>query len=271
MEMFFYGFMQRAFITGLAMAMITPILGLFLILRRQSLLADTLSHVSLVGVSLGLLLGYNPTFMTLVVVVLAAIVLEVIGKYFKGYSEVTVAILMSGGMAIALILMNFQKGRSTISVDQFLFGSIVTITQQQMGLMIALAVIVVVLYLIFRRPLYVLSFDEDTAYTAGLPVRLMTQVFTIITGVVISVMMPIAGALLVSAVIVLPASIAIRLTRSFIGVIVSGILISIFGIFTGLSMSYEFDTPPGATITCVFLIILVISLFGTMIKNQLKK
>ena len=149
MEMFFYGFMQRAFITGLAMAMITPILGLFLILRRQSLLADTLSHVSLVGVSLGLLLGYNPTFMTLVVVVLAAIVLEVIGKYFKGYSEVTVAILMSGGMAIALILMNFQKGRSTISVDQFLFGSIVTITQQQMGLMIALAVIVVVLYLFF--------------------------------------------------------------------------------------------------------------------------
>ena len=267
MEMFFYGFMQRAFITGLAMAMITPILGLFLILRRQSLLADTLSHVSLVGVSLGLLLGYNPTFMTLVVVVLAAIVLEVIGKYFKGYSEVTVAILMSGGMAIALILMNFQKGRSTISVDQFLFGSIVTITQQQMGLMIALAVIVVVLYLIFRRPL----FDEDTAYTAGLPVRLMTQVFTIITGVVISVMMPIAGALLVSAVIVLPASIAIRLTRSFTGVIVSGILISIFGIFTGLSMSYEFDTPPGATITCVFLMILVISLFGTMIKNQLKK
>ena len=94
----------------------------------------------------------------------------------------------------------------------------------------------------------------------------MTQVFTIITGVVISVMMPIAGALLVSAVIVLPASIAIRLTRSFTGVIVSGILISIFGIFSGLSMSYEFDTPPGATITCVFLMILVISLFGTMIK-----
>ena len=109
---------------------------------------------------------------------------------------------MSGGMAIALILIKKKKGRSTISVDQFLFGSIVTITQQQMWLMIALAIIVVVLYLIFRRPLYVLSFDEDTAYTAGLPVRLMTQVFTMITGVVISVMMPIAGALLVSAVIV---------------------------------------------------------------------
>lgn len=271
MEMFFYGFMQRAFVTGLAMALITPILGLFLILRRQSLLADTLSHVSLVGVSLGLLLGYNPTWTTLVVVVIAAVLLELIGKYFKGYSEVTVAILMSGGMAIALILMNFQKGRSTMSVDQFLFGSIVTITQEQMWMMILLAVVILGLYLVFRRPLYVLSFDEDTAHTAGLPVRLMTNVFTIITGVVISMMMPIAGALLVSAVIVLPASIALRLTRSFSGVIVYGIVISIAGIFGGLAMSYQFDTPPGATITCIFIAILVVSVFVTMVKNSLQK
>lgn len=253
------------------MAFITPILGLFLILRRQSLLADTLSHVSLVGVSLGLLLGYNPTWTTLVVVVIAAIVLEVIGKYFKGYSEVTVAILMSGGMAIALILMNMQKGRSSMSVDQFLFGSIVTITQQQMWMMVVLAVIVVGLYLVFRRPLYVLSFDEDTAHTAGLPVRMMTNVFTIITGVVISVMMPIAGALLVSAVIVLPASIALRVTRSFTGVIVSGIVISIVGIFSGLALSYQFDTPPGATITCVLIAILVVSLMVTMVKTIVRK
>ena len=162
MEMFFYGFMQRAFISGIAMAFITPILGLFLILRRQSLMADTLSHVSLVGVALGFLLGMNPTLTTLIVVIIAAVFIEAIGKYFRGYSEITVAILMSGGMAIALILMNMQKGRSTLSVDQFLFGSIVTITQQQMMIMILLAVVVVGLYVIFRKPLYVLSFDEDT-------------------------------------------------------------------------------------------------------------
>lgn len=265
--MFFYGFMQRAFITGLAMALITPILGLFLILRRQSLLADTLSHVSLVGVSLGLLLGYHPTWMTLAVVILAALLLEWISEYFKGYSEITVAILMSGGMALALILMNVQKGRSTMSVDQFLFGSIVTITKEQMWVMILLAVTVLLLYVIFRRPLYVLSFDEDTAYTAGLPVKWMTNIFTIITGIVISVMMPIAGALLVSAVIVLPASIAMRLSHRFNGVLLLGIVISMIGIFSGLTISYQFDTPPGATITCIFMIILVASLLWTMLKN----
>ena len=85
MEMFFYGFMQRAFISGIAMAFITPILGLFLILRRQSLMADTLSHVSLVGVALGFLLGMNPTLTTLIVVIIAAIFIEAIGKYFRGY------------------------------------------------------------------------------------------------------------------------------------------------------------------------------------------
>ena len=101
--------------------------------------------------------------------------------------------------------------------------------------MILLAVVVVGLYVIFRKPLYVLSFDEDTAMTAGLPVRLMTNLFTIITGVVIAVMMPIAGSLLVSAVIVLPASIALRVSSKFNGVIIGGIIISLIGFFAGLS------------------------------------
>lgn len=268
MEMFFYGFMQRAFISGIAMAFITPILGLFLILRRQSLMADTLSHVSLVGVALGFLLGMNPTLTTLIVVIIAAVFIEAIGKYFRGYSEITVAILMSGGMAIALILMNMQKGRSTLSVDQFLFGSIVTITNEQMWIMILLAVVVVGLYVIFRKPLYVLSFDEDTAMTAGLPVRLMTNLFTIITGVVIAVMMPIAGSLLVSAVIVLPASITLRVSSKFNGVIIGGIIISLIGFFAGLSASYIYEAPPGAAITCVFLVILFISFIVSAFRKK---
>ena len=171
-------------------------------------------------------------------------------------------------MAIALILMNMQKGRSTLSVDQFLFGSIVTITNEQMWIMILLAVVVVGLYVIFRKPLYVLSFDEDTAMTAGLPVRLMTNLFTIITGVVIAVMMPIAGSLLVSAVIVLPASIALRVSSKFNGVIIGGIIISLIGFFAGLSASYIYEAPPGAAITCVFLVILFISFIVSAFRKK---
>lgn len=270
MEMFFYGFMQRAFLAGIAMAFITPILGLFLILRRQSLMADTLSHVSLVGVALGMLLGFNPTLTTLVVVVVAALGLEYISKYFRGYSEISIAILMSGGMAIALILLNMQSGQTAVSVDQFLFGSIVVITQEQVYLLIGLAFLVVALYVIFRKPLYVLTFDPDTAHTAGLPVRLMSSLFTVITGVVISVMMPIAGALLVSAIIVLPASISLRVSRSFNSVIVIGIAISLFGIITGLMASYQFDSPPGATITVIFMVLLLLSIAKTALQKYIK-
>lgn len=258
--MFFHGFMQRAFLAATCMAFITPILGLFLLLRRQSLMADTLSHVSLVGVALGLLWGLNPTFMTLLVVIIAAIIIERISQYFKGYAEIAVAILMSSGMAIALILLHLQKGKNSVSVEQFLFGSIVLITWEQVLLLAVLAVVIVGLYIVFRRPLYVLSFDQDTAHTAGLPVRLMATVFTVLTGVVISVMMPIAGALLVSAIIVLPASISIRLGNSFSSVIIIGILTSLIGLYTGLVSSYQFDTPAGATITCVFVILLLLSL-----------
>lgn len=271
MEMFFYGFMQRAFLAGTAMALITPILGLFLILRRQSLLADTLSHISLVGVALGMMLGASPTWTTLVVVSLAALVIESLSKYFKGYSEITVAILMSSGMALALLLINLQKGKSSISVDQFLFGSIVTITSQQVAILGFLALAILLLYVLFRRPLYVLSFDQDTAHTAGLPVRLMSNLFTMVTGMVIAIMMPIAGALLVSAVIVLPAAIALRIARSFHSVILIGIGTSLVGIYGGLVASYYYDTPPGATITLIFVGILILSLVATWLKNLLGK
>src|SRR5699024_7896853 len=141
---------------------IAPILGLTLILRRQSLLADTLSHVSLAGVALGMLIGVNPTITTIFVVILVAVGMEYLRTVFRGYSEISIAILMSTGMAVALVLMSLVSGQQTTSIEQFLFGSIVTIDQEQIFVLFILTVSLVVLYLIFRRPLYVILFDEDT-------------------------------------------------------------------------------------------------------------
>ena len=162
--MFLYGFMQRAFQASTLIAIMAPILGLLLILRRQSLMADTLSHVSLAGVALGMLLNINPTLTTLAIVILAAIGIEYLRVIFKGYSEISIAILMATGMAVALVLMSFVSGKQNASVEQFLFGSIITINDEQILILLALAIIVVLLYLIFRKPLYVLTFDEDTAH-----------------------------------------------------------------------------------------------------------
>lgn len=270
MEMFFYGFMQRAFQASFLIAIIAPILGLFLILRRQSLMADTLSHISLAGIALGLLLNINPTIMTLLIVVIAAVAIDYLRMLYKSYSEISIAIMMSAGMAVALVLMSLNDGGSSTSVQQYLFGSIVTISQEQVHLLMALFVMVVGLYLVFRKPMYVLTFDEDTAFTAGLPVKWMSIIFNVITGVTIAVIMPIVGALLVSAIIILPAAIAMRLSKSFNLVIVVGIVIGIIGMVTGLTTSYQYGTPPGATITLIFIFIFILTTIIKKIANQIK-
>ncbi len=268
--MFFYGFMQRAFQASFLIAVIAPILGLFLILRRQSLMADTLSHISLAGIALGLLLNVNPTFMTLIVVVIAAVAIDYLRMLYKSYSEISIAILMSAGMAVALVLMSLNEGGTNTSIQQYLFGSIVTINFAQVRLLLFLFIIVVGLFLVFRKPMYVLTFDEDTAFTAGLPVKLMSIIFNVITGVTIAVIMPIVGALLVSAIIILPAAIAMRLSKSFNLVILAGIIIGLIGMLTGLTASYQFGTPPGATITLVFIVIFIFTTIIKKVINQLR-
>ncbi|MHC9533469.1 metal ABC transporter permease [Dellaglioa sp. BT-FLS60] len=270
MEMFLYGFMQRALIASLLMAVITPLLGLFLVLRRQSLLADTLSHVSLAGVALGLFVNINPTVTTLVVVLIASVLIEFLSNLYRTYSEVSIAIMMSAGLSIALVLMSLNQGASSMSVQQYLFGSIVTISSAQVIILAVLTVLILVLFLLFKKPMYVLTFDEETAFAEGLPVRLMSIIFNAVTGVTIAIMMPIAGALLVSAIMILPAAIAMRLGRSFNLVILIGVIVGIIGMVGGLMSSYQFNTPPGATITLLFIAIFIICSFVKLISVKLR-
>ncbi|WP_051503734.1 metal ABC transporter permease [Alkalibacterium sp. AK22] len=271
MEMFFYGFMQRAFQASFLISLIAPILGLFLILRRQSLMADTLSHVSLAGVALGLLLGVDPTWTNILVVGIVAVLLEYLRMVYRTYSEISIAMLMSGGMAVALVLMSLNESGANMSINQFLFGSIVTISQQQIWLLLMLTVAIGLLYIIFRKPMYILTFDEDTAFTAGLPVKTMSILFNVLTGVTIAVVMPIVGALLVSAIIVLPAAISMRLSKSFNGVILIGIIIAIVGMLSGLIGSYQYGTPPGASITLIFISIFALTSLGKKLFSRVRQ
>lgn len=267
--MFFYGFMQRAFQASFLISLIAPVLGLFLILRGQSLIADTLSHVSLAGVAIGLLAGVSPTWTTILVVIVAALLLEYIGAIYKTYSEVSIAILMTAGLSVALVLMSFNESGTSVNIQQYLFGSIVTISAGQVQVLLGLTVVILALYVFFKKPMYVLTFDEDTAFTAGLPVRLMTISFNILTGVAIAVMMPIVGALLVSSILVLPAAISMQLTKSFNGVISLGIVVAMIGMFSGLIGSYQLDTPPGATIALIFIFLFILVTLGKKIGKKL--
>lgn len=230
-------------------------------------MADTLSHISLAGVALGLLIGVNPTWTNILAVIVIAILLEYLRQIYRTYSEISIAILMSVGMAVALVLMGISDGGATLSITQFLFGSIVTINVQQIWMLLILTALIVFLYLIFRKPMYILTFDEETAFTAGLPIKMMSILFNVLTGVTIAVIMPIVGALLVSAIIILPAAISLRLSKSFNGVILIGMIIALVGLLSGLVASYELGTPPGASITLILMFIFAIT---TLIKYILR-
>lgn len=258
MALLSYEFMRRAFLAAIFIAGIAPMLGVFLVIRRQSLMADTLSHVSLAGVALGFFLNLNPTGTTLLVVVIAAIIMEYLQNMYSSYSEISIAILMAAGLAIALVLMSLAPGNSAVSIQSYLFGSIVTITWQQVIFLGILFVLVGVLFLLFKRPMYVLTFDEDIAAVDGLPVRMMSMIFNVVTGVAIAIMIPIAGALLISAIMVLPAAIGMRVGKSFNIVILVSVLVGFIGMIGGLTGSYYLDTPPGATITLGFILLFLV-------------
>ena len=256
-ELLAYDFMQRAILAVIAISIFSPILGLFLILRRQSLMSDTLSHVSLAGVAVGIFLGLSTT-----------LVLEYLRVSYKHYMEISTAILMSMGLAVALILSN-KAGSSSMSLDSYLFGSIITISAEQVRALFVIAAIVLVLTLLFIRPMYLLTFDEDTAHVDGLPVRLMSLLFNIVTGIAIALMIPAAGSLLVSTIMILPAAIGMKIGQTFKSVIFWAIGIGLIGMLSGIFISYYWETPASATITLIFIAFFgLVSIFEPLLKAE---
>ena len=226
-------------------------------------MSDTLSHVSLAGVALGILLGTSTTWSTILVVTIAAVILEYLQTVYKHYVEISTAILMSLGLAISLIVMSKSENGSSVNLDQYLFGSIITINIGQVIALFTIAVVVVFLTILFIRPMYILTFDEETAFVDGLPVRLMSVLFNIVTGIAIALTIPAAGALLVSTIMVLPASIAMRLGKNFKSVILIGVIVGFIGMVAGIITSYYWETPASATITVIFVgIFLLVNLFN---------
>ena len=264
LDLFQYDFMQRALLAMVAMSLFSPVLGIFLILRRQSLMSDTLSHVSLAGVAFGLFLGISPTLSTMIIVIIAAVFLEYLRTLFKDFMEIGTAILMSTGLALALVLMR-GGGKSSMSLDQYLFGSTLTITDEQVIALFVIAFVVLVLTALFLRPMYILTFDEDTAFVDGLPVRTMSILFNV--GVAIALMIPAAGSLLVSTIMVLPASIALKLGKNFRGVMLLAVIIGFIGMFSGLILSYIADTPASASITLLFVALFLLVNLGSRLRK----
>jgi zinc transport system permease protein len=252
-------FFQRALIGGALIAITAPLLGLFLVLRRLAMIGDTLSHVSIAGVALGFLLGVYPIAVGLLFAVIASIGIEKLRRTYRTYAELSIAIMMSGGIALASIFFTSGKGFN-LNVNAYLFGSIYTLSWTDLLVIAAVTVVVLAVVLLHRKELFLLSFDEDAAAVSGLPVRYFNIMISVLTALVISAAIKIVGALLVSALLTVPAACSLALSRSFRQAIVLVIAVGEIAVVAGLWIAGLWNLAPGGTIVLLLIALLILSL-----------
>lgn len=262
-EMFQYAFMQKAFLVGILLAIIVPLIGVVVVLKRLSMIGDALSHTSLAGVALGLILGLNPIVGSIVICIFAAFSIEAIRKSIPKYAEISISIMMSVGIGLASILSGFVEDGAAF--NSFLFGSIVAITDTEVLLVIVVTVIVVAVFMLLYKELMFITFDEQGAELAGLPVKKINFVITLLTAITVSVAARSVGALMVSSLMVLPVACAMQLANSYRKTIVYAVLFAVLFTVVGLFLSYYWNLKPGGTIVLTGVVVLIPLLF---IKKQ---
>lgn len=255
---FEYEFMRRAFIVGILLALVVPCIGVTIVLKRMSMIGDALSHVSLAGVALGLIGGFNPILGATFACVFAAFGIDSIKKKFKKYSEVSVAIIMSTGIGLAGILSEYVPNVATF--NSFLFGSIVAITDFELYLVIIISFIVLFSFIFFYKELFILAFDEQCAKFKGVKVGRINFVFTLLTAITVSIAARTVGALIVSSMMVIPVTCAIKVAKSYKQTVCFSILFDLFFTVFGLTVSYFLGLKPGGTIVIIGVLTLILIL-----------
>lgn len=253
-----YDFMRKAFVVGILLAIIVPCIGLIVVLRRLSMTGDALSHMSLAGVALGLIIGINPVLGATFTCILAAFGIEFIRKKFDKYSEMAIAIIMSAGVGLAGVLSGFVS--NTANFNSFLFGSIVAIDNFELIMVVGISVVVIITFTILYKELMHMAFDEKSAKLAGIPVRTINIIFTILTALTVSIASRTVGALIISSLMVIPTACAMQYGKSYKQTLIFSILFAVVFTIIGLTISYYQGLKPGATIVLTGVIFLIITL-----------
>lgn len=256
-------FFQRALIGGLLIGITGPLMGVFLVLRRLSMIGDTLSHVAIAGVALGFLIGVYPLAAGLVFALLGAFAIEKLRKAYKTYAELSIAVIMSGGIALASLFFTLGKNFNA-NVTNYFFGSIYTLNTTDLFVVGGVTVIVIGFLTLFHKEMFLLTFDEDAAAVNGLPVRAFNLALTLLTALVISAAIKIVGALLVSALLTIPVAASLLIARSFKKAIIISVIVSELAVIGGLLIAGIWNLAPGATIVLLLITILI----GTLLVRR---
>ncbi|SED41631.1 metal ABC transporter permease [Streptomyces sp. TLI_105] len=248
MEFLNDAFMQRALLAALLIGITAPAVGVYLVQRRQALMGDGIGHVAMTGVGLGFLMSANPVWMATLVAVVGSVVMELIRAYGKTRGDMALALLFYGGMAGGVMLINLSDTGSNANLTSYLFGSLTTVSPEDITAIGILAGFVVLVTVGLRRQLFAVSQDEEFARVTGLPVRALNLLIAVTAAVTVTVAMRVVGLLLVSALMVVPVAAAQSLSRSFRTTFALAVLIGVTVTLSGTVTTYYVDAPPGATI-----------------------
>ncbi|RSL30917.1 metal ABC transporter permease [Salibacterium salarium] len=262
-----YDFLQNAFLTGIMIGFLAPVLGVFIVVRRLALITDALSHVTLTGIAFHLLLAQsytslqavNPLYMGMVFSTGASLLMEKLRHVYTAYRELAIPIILSTGIGLGVVFISLADGFNN-DLFNYLFGSIIAVTREDLWAVTIITIIVSGLLLLFYKELLFLSFDEEQALVSGIPGKLINLLFVVMTAIVIASSMRIVGILLVSSLMTLPVASAIQLSKSFKQMFVYSVIIGEVSVITGLFSAFYLDVSPGGTIVMIALSILLVVL-----------
>lgn len=253
-----FAFMQRALVAGVAIAIVAPLIGMFLVVRRYSLMADTLAHVSLAGVALGILFNIHPLAGALLASLIAAVSIESIRRSKAGFEESALALFLSGGLALATVILSAAHSFN-VNLLSFLFGSIATVAPSDVSMIITLGILVAVTILLFYKELFAVAFDEELAGAQGIKARAFGLVIMLLAAVTVSLALRIVGVLLTGALMVIPVVSALRFGYGFRDTLVLSIVFSVLAVISGLFLAFSFNLASGGVIVLLALFIFTLS------------
>jgi len=264
--------MQRAFLIGIIIAIISSSMGLFLVLRRFSMVGDTLSHSALAGVAIGMVTGVYPLYSAIVVTLAASFLVERLRKEYKEYAEISLAIVMAAGIGLASLLISIGKNK-TIGINNYMFGSISLVTEEDLRIAVVLGIIIIATLLVLFRALFYMTFDEIDAKLRGIPVSRLNLVFAMLVAITITLSMRIVGILLVSSLMTVPVAASIQIAKSFRQAFIYTNIFGVLSVTLGLIASFYLDVAPGGSIVLISLIILFVvillkNFYNKIIKKQ---
>ena len=259
LEILEYDFMQRAFIAGLFIATLASISGTFIVLRRYSLMSETLAHSALVGVAVGLVAGYNPLWIAVIVAILSAWLIEYLRSSFALYSDAILSILLSGSLAIAVIIVSLG-GAFNNSLFSYLFGSILSVSYEDVTTIVVFGTVSLGFLLLFSKELYFIAYDEEVAKTSGIKVKFLNFLLVTVVAIIIALSIRVVGSLLIGALMVIPTVSALQYRVGFKNTMLISLFFALFSVVFGMSISFYFALPSGATIVLCIIFIFILSL-----------